>query len=157
ALTVIALTVLSILLVRARAATFRTKAPRLADAQVHACRSGTFRKVAGDHHIARRELELEVAKRRAAEVIRVRTINSRRRQRRPFGIERVAIEIAAKRDVERPAGLHSHERIERDAPRRAEVTNHHKAMTYIAGRASVFRAQVVGVRGETAGAVSIAV
>src|ERR1041385_7863604 len=97
----ITLTILTIL-IRIRAAAFGTEAPRFANAQVDSRRSRSFSEVARNHHITRREVELEVAVRRAPEFWIV-AVRARRCQRRTFEVERVAVEIASERDIERPA------------------------------------------------------
>ena len=102
AVTVLALTVLPILLTSVRAA-FRTKAPGFAYAQVYGCRTRAFAEVARNHHVGRRKRQLEVAVRRALDVDRIRTVCARGRESRTLDIERVAIDIATERDVERTA------------------------------------------------------
>ena len=88
-------------ILRVRATAFRAEAPRLTHAQVNACRSRTFTEVARNHHVARRKRQLEVAVRRTLDVDRVRTVSTSRREGRTLGIERVAIDVAPERDIER--------------------------------------------------------
>src|SRR5688572_12942982 len=96
---------------RVRVATFGTKTPRLADAQVYGRRAGAFTEVARNHHVSGREGQFEVAERSAAEIHCVRTVSACRSKRGPLGIQRVAVEIATERDIERAARLHDDERI----------------------------------------------
>src|SRR6185369_8896060 len=143
-------------LVCIRAAAFGTKAPRLTDAQINGRRSRTFSEVARNHHIARREVELEVAVRRALDVWIV-AVSTRRRERRTFEVERVAVEIASERDIERAARLQNHKRIQTNSPRRAEVAGHHEAMTDVARCAAVIDREVVRISRNRSRAVSVAV
>ena len=88
-------------ILRVRATAFRAEAPRLTHAQVNARRSRTFTEVARNHHVARRKRQLEVAVRRTLDIDRVRTIRTRGRKSRTLGIERIAVDIASERDIER--------------------------------------------------------
>jgi len=74
---VIALTILPVLIVGIRAG-FRSKRPRLADAQVNRRRTRTFSKVARNHHVARIERQFEVAEWSALD-IDVGAVRTRRR------------------------------------------------------------------------------
>ena len=92
------LTVLTIPRIRTA---FRTEAPSLADTQVDACRSRAFAEVARNHHVARRERQLEITVRRALDVNGIRTIRTGGRESRTLDIQRVAVDVAAERDIER--------------------------------------------------------
>src|SRR5687768_18450848 len=73
-----------VLLTGVSTAAFRTKRPRLADTQVYGRRARALAEVARNHYVARCQREFEVAKRRTSEIGPVVTVDSGRRQHRPF-------------------------------------------------------------------------